>query len=108
MRATMNQFRDALLWHMAQNKTTIAGLAKGSGVSADVIKKVRSRDNASAKAEDAWRIAAYFGKDLPQFIRCEEVPDDQEFRSLLGLLTPQEKKILGAQMRAMLQVREEE
>jgi len=102
----MKDFRDALLWHMTQGQTTIAALAKGSGVSADVIKKVRSREGASAKAEDAWRIAAYFGKELPQFIRCEDVPDDQEFHSLLGLLDPKEKKLLGAQMRAMLQVRE--
>lgn len=64
----MKDFRDALLWHMTQHQTTIAALAKGSGVSADVIKKVRSREGASAKAEDAWRIAAYFGKELPQFI----------------------------------------
>lgn len=106
MPAIMKDFRDALLWHMTQHQTTIAALAKGSGVSADVIKKVRSREGASAKAEDAWRIAAYFGKELPQFIKCEAVPDDQEFRSLLGLLNPQEKKLLGAQMRAMLQVRE--
>ena len=106
MPVAMKDFRAALLWHMTQHQTTIAALAKGSGVSADVIKKVRSREGASAKAEDTWRIAAYFGKELPQFIRCEAVPDDQEFHSLLGLLNPQEKKLLGAQMRAMLQVRE--
>lgn len=104
--ATMKGFRDALLWHMAQHPTSIAALARGTGVSADVIKKVRSRENASAKAEDAWRIASYFGKDLEQFIRCEAALDDQAFRSLLALLTPQEKKLLEAQMRAMLQVRE--
>lgn len=102
----MKGFRNALLWHMTQQNTTIAALAKGSGVSADVIKKVRSRDNASAKAEDAWRIAAYFGKSLDQFIRLDAPADDQEFRSLLALMTPQEKKLLEAQMRAMLQVRE--
>lgn len=106
MRATMTDFRDALLWHMTQHQTTIAALAKGSGVSADVIKKVRSREGASAKAEDAWRIAAYFGKELPQFIRCEDVPQDQELRSLYALLETQEKKLAAAHMRAMLQTRE--
>ncbi len=102
----MKGFRDALLWHMTQHSTTIAALAKGTGVSSDVIKKVRSRENASAKAEDAWRIASFYGKDLEAFIRCEAPLDDQAFRSLLALLTPQEKKLLEAQMRAMLQVRE--
>ena len=66
---------------------------KGQRRSADVIKKVRSR-GASAKAEDAWRIAAYFGKELPQFIKCEAVPDDQEFRSLLRASEPAGKKLL--------------
>jgi len=103
----MNGFREALLWHMQQHKTTIAALSKGSGVTSDVIKKIRSRDGASAKAEDAWRIASYFGKDLQQFIRREEPRDDQAFRSLLALMTPQEKRVLEAQMRAMLEARAE-
>jgi transcriptional regulator with XRE-family HTH domain len=103
----MKGFRDALLWHMQQHQTTIAALAKGSGVSADVIKKVRSREGASAKAEDAWRIASFFGKDLEQFIRRDDPRDDQGFRALLTLMTQQEKKILEAQMRAMIQARED-
>lgn len=101
----MNDFRDALLWHMSRNQTKIAELAKASGVSPDIIKKVRTRPHASTNAEDASKIAAYYGKSVAQFIRCEDVPSDQAIGALVDLLTPTEKQVLEAQVRAMLHVR---
>lgn len=102
----MNDFRDALLRHMARDHTTIAKLAKCAGVSSDIIKKVRTRPHASTNAEDASKIAAFYGKSVAEFIRCEEVPSVDAITALLALLTPEEKRLLEAQVRAMLQVRD--
>jgi hypothetical protein len=102
----MASFRDALLRHMAQRDTTIADLSRGSGVSPDVIKKVRTRPNASTKAEEAVRIAAFFGKTVDQFIKNEEVSKDQQLMLLVELLSPDEQMLLEAQIRAMISIRD--
>lgn len=107
IRAAMTDFRDALLWHMSQHKTKIAELARGSGVSADTIKKLRTRKHSSTNAEAADRIAAYYGKSVRDFMLCQDVPDTSAFLALADLLKPEERKMLLAQMRAMIQTREE-
>lgn len=107
IRAEMTDFRDALLWHMNRDGTTIADLARGARVSIDVIKKVRSRHGASTNAEAAAKIAAYYGKSVSDFLQCKEVTDEGAFEALVQLLTPEERKMLVAQMRGMIQAHEE-
>lgn len=101
----MKDFRDALLWHMNAYRTKVADLAAGSGVSLDIIKKLRTRAGASTNAEDATKIAAFYGKDVKEFINREEVPSDRAISHLIDLLEPQERQVLEAQIRAMIQVR---
>ncbi len=99
----MNDFRTALLWHMEKHHTTIAELARGAQVSADLIKKIRTRDKASTKAEPAERIAAFYGKAVAEFIRCEDLPDSENtLNALIDLLTGPEREMLVAQMRGIL------
>lgn len=94
-------FRAALRWHMEKSNTTIAELAKATGVSEDTLKKIRSRHNASTKAENASKIAAFFGKDVSAFLQCRDV-DDAELGALLDLLTEEERRFLLAQVRGLL------
>jgi transcriptional regulator with XRE-family HTH domain len=97
----MNSFNTALIHHMQQERVTIAELAKAAGVSADLIKKARTRPNGSMNAEAAARIAAYFGKSVDQFIRREDVDQADELRRLLRLLSEDEKRFLLAQIRGL-------
>ena len=96
-------FRDALLWHMERHQTKLADLASGAGVSIDTIKKVRSRDTASTKAEAASKLAGFYGKSVAEFLRCE----DGESRSdrvaaLIDQLTPAEADLVERQIRGLL------
>lgn len=96
-------FHDALLWHMERYGPTISALAKGAGVSVDTIKQLRARPGAGTGAENGRRIAAYYGKTLDQFMRCEVAPDDEaSFIALVGLLTEDEREILVRQVRGMI------
>lgn len=99
-------FRAALRWHMENTGTTIAELAKATGVSEDTLKKIRTRHNASTKTENAVRIAAFFGKDVNAFLRCGNEVDDQELPALLDLLTEEERRFLLAQVRGLLAQRD--
>jgi hypothetical protein len=101
----MADFREALLWHMQHHGTGVADLARGAGVSEDVIKKLRSRKKGSTKAETAERIAAFYGKDLKTFRACDAPLDDDAFTALSDLLTPEEKRGIVAEMRRLLEDR---
>lgn len=98
-------FQKALRWHMDQNGTSIAEVVRSTGVSRDVINKLRSRDNASTTVENGVLIAAYFGKTVNEFLRCEDpVPDDRD-KAMLDLLRPTERRLLAAQIEGLLRRR---
>ncbi len=82
-------------------------LAKGSGVSLDVIKKLRlgERPNSSTTPENALKIAAYFGLTLEAFMKTGETEPGSALADLAQLLTPQEEKLLAAQIRGLLAAR---
>ena len=103
--AGMVDFREALLWHMERHGTGVADLARGAGVSQDVIKKLRSRDKGSTKAETAQKIAAYYGKDVRSFQECIEPGDSDAFSALAGLLTPEERREVVREMRRRIEDR---
>lgn len=102
----MDSFRKALIWHMDQHGTSIHELARGAGVSSDIIKKLRTRENASTNAETASKIAAFYGKDVASFIACREVSEDDAFNALLGLLTRDERNMIERQLRALVGFRD--
>lgn len=97
-----SDFRHALLWHMDKHETKIADLVKETGISRDVINKLRARENSSTTAENALLIASYYGKTLEQFIRCDDARDDAVLTTLAGMLRPEEAEMLEAQLRGIL------
>lgn len=97
--ATMaNDFKNALIWHMAEHDTKIAELVRQTGVSRDVINKLISRDNASTTVENGMLIAAYYGKTVNQFIALDNVDADGSSRNLFEMLLPAERRLVEAQM----------
>lgn len=102
-----NDFRDALLYHMEKEGTSITELVSATGVSRDVINKLRARPNSSTTVENAMLIAAYYGKTVNQFISLEETDANDAAASLVSLLTPEERRLLEAQMRGLLAARAE-
>ena len=100
-------FRNALVWHMDKEGTSISDLVSETGVSRDVINKLRARPESSTTVENAMLIAAYYGKTVNQFISLEETDADDAARSLVELLTPEERRLLEAQMRGLIAARAE-
>jgi hypothetical protein len=90
---------------MESDGTKIAKLVKATGVSRDVINKLKGRDGSSTTAENALLIAAFYGKTVNQFVALEPVTPDDAAMNLLGLLLPEERRILAAQMLGMVSQR---
>lgn len=105
---TMGQFRDAFLWHLDQHGTTLAELVEGTGVSRDILNKLKARPASSTHAEAAVKIAAFYGKSLEQFMRREPTDREREFARLFDQLTRQERQVLLAQMRGIVAERTED
>jgi len=97
-----DDFRRAFLRHLDQHGTSLAALARETGVSLDVLKKLKTRATGSTTAENAMLISAYYGKTVNQFIAGDEVSADQTFANLLQMLTPAERQLLEAQMRGLI------
>lgn len=100
-------FRDALRWHMDRTGTRPADLAHGTGVSENVIKKLRSgtRDNNSTGVENAVPIAAYFGMSVEKFLRKEPPDHEPRLKELSDLLLPEEERMVEAQVIGILRAR---
>lgn len=98
-------FRNALLWHMEQNNTTIADLVNETGVSRHVVNKLKARPNSSTDVENAILIAAYYGKTVNEFIAKKEATDLSRTSALLELLSPEEHRLLQLQIRGLLRDR---
>lgn len=91
---------------MEHYRTSISELVKATGVSRDVINKLRARENASTTAENALLIAAYYGKSVNDFITLRDEDESRRTAALLDLLTPEERQLLQAQIRGLLSARE--
>ena len=98
-------FREALVWHMDREQTKIVDLAKASGVTRDVINKLLARPQASTTPENALLIAAYYGKNVNQFMNLETVDRAQTLVTLFGLLLPAEQQLVSAQIEGILRNR---
>ena len=103
MLLTMGQFREAFLWHIAHHGTTFAEMVDSTGVSRDILNKLKARPDSSTNVETGLKIARYYGKTLEQFIRCEPSDREREFGRLYAELTPQERQLLLAQMRGIVE-----
>lgn len=96
------RFREALLWHMEQEGTGVTELSRATGVSRDAINKIIARENSSTDAEKAMLIAAYYGKDLGEFMNLRDPGAENPIAALAELLTPDEARLLEAQIRGLL------
>lgn len=95
-------FRTALLWHMEHHKTTISELVAATGVSRDVINKLRTRAEATTSAENSILIAAYYGKSVNRFVSLKESSASDRMLAMMDLLTPEEQLILDAQIQGIV------
>lgn len=97
-----SDFQEALMWHMDRHETTIAEIVASTGVSRDVINKLRTRPNSSTNVENAMLIAAFYGKTVNQFVMKEEATTSSRMAALFQLLEPEETRLLEAQIRGLL------
>lgn len=99
-----NDFRTALMYQLDKHQTKIADLVRETGVSRDVINKLKAQDggNKTTSVENGLLIAAYYGKTLNQFVAMNDATDDTAINALLELLSPEEKRLLKAQIRGLI------
>lgn len=106
IRAMKTAFKTAFLWHREATGVSLAELARKTGVSIDVLKKLNASDPYTTSAENAVLIASYFGKTVNQFLEMTPIDQEQAAANLFELLTTEERRILEAQIRGLLQNRE--
>jgi plasmid maintenance system antidote protein VapI len=104
--AMADDFRSAFLWHMEQNGTKVVDLVRDTGVSRDVINKLIGRAASSTSAENAMLIAAYYGKNVNQFVARVPVSAQERMQTLFDLLQPEERRLLEAQMLGIVSKRD--
>jgi hypothetical protein len=101
--AVAASFNTALRWHMERFGPGPTELAKATGVSIGAIKMMRLRPESSTSAEKATAIARYYGKSVKAFMECvDDTEAESALEKLLQQLTPDERKMLEAQVRGML------
>ena len=101
-----DDFRRAFLRHLDDHQTQLSALARETGVSLDVLKKLKGRATGSTTVENAMLIAAYYGKTVNQFVSGQDVTQDQKLANLMQLLTPEERQLLEAQMLGLIAAHE--
>ncbi|MCI5042939.1 MAG: hypothetical protein MRY81_25150 [Donghicola eburneus] len=99
-------FREALISHLEATQCQISDLSRQTGVSRDVINKLKSRENASTTVENGISIANYFGKSLNAFMATTEPDEANELSDLFAQLTEPEAKIVKAQLRGLIAARQ--
>ncbi len=99
-------FRDALISHLEKTQCQVSDLSRTTGVSRDVINKLKSRQNTSTTVENGISIANYFGKSLNAFMASTEPDEASELSDLFAQLTEAEAKIVKAQLRGIITARQ--
>lgn len=97
-----DDFRDAFLWHLERHETTIADLVRATGVSRDVLNKLKARADSSTSVENGILIASYYGKTINEFLARKEATETSRISALLQMLKPEEQRILESQIRGLL------
>lgn len=101
----MSDFRNALKWHVEKHGSTFADIARVTGVSKDVLKKINTREDASTNVENGLLIASYYGKTVNEFLAMSDATDLSRVTALLELLSPEERQLLESQIRGILSQR---
>jgi len=97
-----NDFQRAFLRHLEMEKTSLADLVRATGVSRNVLNKLKSREGSSTSVESGMLIAAFYGKTLNEFVTMQEASDVSRVKALLEMLTQAERHILESQIRGIL------
>ncbi|NEK22147.1 hypothetical protein GV827_07005 [Sulfitobacter sp. JBTF-M27] len=63
---------------MEKRKTTIAQIVNATGLSRDVINKLKARPGSSTTVENGILIAAFFGKTVNQFVEMDSKDEDEQ------------------------------
>ncbi|WP_406735880.1 hypothetical protein [Thioclava sp. GXIMD4215] len=91
------RFRDALLSRVGgPSQPSLRAVCEAVGVSYEQLKKLKQRDTASTNADDAVKIAAYFGLTLNEFIADDLTEDRLELARLYAALSAEERQFLRA------------
>jgi transposase-like protein len=104
--AMTNEFRRAFMAHIQKHKTAFADIVRETGVSRNVLNKLKAREDGSTSVENGMLIAAFYGKTLNEFVAMQEATDESRVRALLQLLTPTERHILESQIKGILNSRQ--
>ncbi|MDO6587358.1 helix-turn-helix transcriptional regulator [Salipiger sp. 1_MG-2023] len=102
-----HDFRHAFIWHLDRHGTKLSDLVNETGVSRDVLNKLKARENSSTTVENAMLIAAYYGKSISDFIALKDADEASAARALFDLLTPEERRLVEAQIRGILRRNEQ-
>ena len=95
-------FRRAFVWHLEKHETKLADLVRETGVSRDVLNKLKAREDSSTSVENALLIAAYYGKSIADFVAMRDATESSASKALFDLLTPEEQRLVEAQMRGLV------
>ena len=88
-------FRDALIARLEEpNAQSLKQVAEGSGVSYEALKKVKQGRSASTNADDAIKIARYYGLTLDEFVDDSLPSERAELARLYSGITAEERQIL--------------
>ncbi|MDF0603142.1 adenosylcobalamin-dependent ribonucleoside-diphosphate reductase [Psychromarinibacter sp. C21-152] len=64
----VESFGEAFARHLAQSEKTVSEVANATGLSYHLLDKLKKRPNATTAAENAMKIAEFFGKSLSEFV----------------------------------------
>lgn len=100
------EFRRAFVWHLDNYDATLADIHNATGVSRDVMNKLKSRENSTTSVENGILIASFYGKTISEFIAMQEATETSRTAALVALLRPEEQRLLQAQIRGLLAQRD--
>ncbi|WP_255553494.1 helix-turn-helix transcriptional regulator [Maritimibacter sp. DP1N21-5] len=100
----MRSFRESFIRRLDETGATVAEVADTIGVSRHQLYKLTHRKVESTNADDAVKIAAYFGMSVEEFM-SDERASLSDFALLFAKLTPEEQAMVVAQLRGLVGMR---
>ena len=101
------RFREAFLQHLEATGTSVASVARGAGVSKDMLHKLKQGRTMAINVDDAIKIAAYFGQTVNEFVGGTREEIEDTLLRQIAQLSQAERKLLAASLRALLDARDQ-
>jgi len=99
-------FRDALIHALDGTGVSLLSLSNETGVSYEQLKKLKQNKSKSTNAEDAVKIARFFGVSLEEFLDRPALEDQIEILKIYNRLSQRERDILLGSARGVLASRD--